>query len=61
MLVWAGFHLAAPFLWQVAGCLMAILDLISTDSIGQADNRDLGFLCASCLCAEVSKQATFTL
>lgn len=38
MLVWAGFHLAAPFPWQVAGCLMAILDLISTDSIGQADN-----------------------
>lgn len=54
MLVWAGFHLAAPFLWQVGCCLVVILDLISTVRRGQVDNssgsRSECFLCLLFVC-----------
>lgn len=58
MLGGAGCHLAAPFIWQVGGCFVVILDLTSAVRRRQVDavGPDLGFsVLAVCVLRFLSK------
>lgn len=54
MLGEAGCHLAAPFIWQVGGCFVVILDLTSAVRSGQVDTVGFSVL-AVCVLRFLSK------